>query len=643
MVGDWPKSRLAHTLGSVVFFGLLYVYLWLVVEPQLLYSSGTITNFPAFYTDGAFLRDCLSYPGGLLKYLCALGPQFFYHSWAGALVIAAQAGALVIGTGWLFRALAVPGERVLRLVPALLVLTAYARYSFHFSTITGSLAALLFGRIYLAVASRAQPAISIAAYLLLSVVSYIISAGAFLPFVVLCAIHASLYRRRHALGLACLLVGAVLPYLIGVLVFHVSIVNAYTDLLPLSWQIRGWSTRERMITAVYALHLFPIVVVLLEGLWQRLDRRRRPVPDPEAGVPTPAPGPKGRKPVPPTAQRTKSRRAGLWHWRPSPALGWALESSLLLAVAAGVAFVALDRRQKALLQVHHYACHRMWPQVLQAAHRYPGHYTVAHAVNRALYHAGRLNRDMFAYVQQPEALMLTGEDHVLLYWHKFDTLIDLGLLNLAEKNFAECLATFGEHPMLLQRLALINLAKGKSAAARIYLGRLSRTLFFGPWARDCLARLAADPTLAGDRRVQQMRASALRQDFPGFFYAPEPMLLALARQGGQNRMAFEYLMAWYLAHKQLGPFVQQFERLSEFGYTEIPPLYQEAAMIYSTKYPVPIGGFQVDPDIRRRFEHFSSIYNRCGRDKEAAFPELVKDYARSYFFYFIYAAIPARR
>ena len=111
------QVRSANTIRSIVFFGLLYVYLWLVVEPQLIYSCATITNFPVFYKGWPFLRDCLSYPGGVLRYVNALLPQFFYYSWAGALVITAQAWAICACTGWFLRTLAVPGWRLLRLCP----------------------------------------------------------------------------------------------------------------------------------------------------------------------------------------------------------------------------------------------------------------------------------------------------------------------------------------------------------------------------------------------------------------------------------------------------------------------------------------------------------------------------------------------
>lgn len=689
MVGDWLKSRPARASRSLVFFGLLYLCLWLAVEPCLIYSCGTVTNFPVFYKGWPFFWECLSLPGGLLRYVCALLPQFFYYSWAGALVITGQAWAISACTGWFLRALGVPGRSVLRFVPALLVLVPYAQYSYHFPTITGALAFLLFGCLYIAITSytrresagcavhaisagngdlpenrgsairkaggleagapkRDEPRLGTpatrrtrdshtpsrvwcavstrpaAAYLVLSIVSYVVSAAAYLPFAGLCALYELLYRRRYGLGLVHLAVAAILPYVVGVLLFPVSVVNAYTDMLPISWQIRGWASREKMIAVVYALYMFPIVVASVWALWRGVAAWRDSRKGPAQSQPV------GKRLRPPVVTRPVTR------WVRSPTFRWGIESSLLLAISGTVAMISLDGPQKALLAVHYYACQRRWPEVLQAARRCPGNYAVTNAVDRALYHTGRLGRDMFTYPQHPEALMITGEDHSVSYWHKFDTLIDLGLLNLAEKDLTECMETFGEHPMLLQRLATINLAKGKIEAARIYLERLRQTLFFSTWAKDCLGRLEADP------QIQQWRAQSLRKDSTVFFYAKEPMLAALVEQGSSNRMAFEYLMAWYMMTGQLTKLVQNLERLPEFGYTQVPPLYEEAAVIYAygTRKPVPVA---VSPQAQQRIERFSSIFNRYGRDKNAAFGELSKEYAGSYFFYRIYGLPPAQR
>ena len=82
-------------------------------------------------------------------------------------------------------------------------------------------------------------------------------------FAGLCAVYELLYRRRYGLGVIYLAVATVVPYIVGVLLFHISVVNAYTDMLPVSWQIRGWASREKMIAVVYVLYGFPMVVVFI--------------------------------------------------------------------------------------------------------------------------------------------------------------------------------------------------------------------------------------------------------------------------------------------------------------------------------------------------------------------------------------------
>jgi len=653
-VSRWLRSRLGDVTRTVVFFALLYLYLWLVVKPCLIYSCGTITNFPIFYKGWTFFLDNVSLPGGLLRYVSALLSQLFYYSWAGAIVITAQAWAISACTGWLFHAVGVPGARWWRFVPALLVLVTYAQYTYHFPLIMGAVAALAAACLYVSVAGggknaefgirnaesdhgstphfafRSPHSIGLVIFVLLSSVVYLVSAAAFLPFALLCAVYELLHRRRYAIGLAYLVFAAIAPYVAGVLLFHVSILDAYTDLLPLSWQVRGWGSRERMISAVYVLYLFPIAGALAGGLW-RVAAGRWNAGKTDAKE-TPAQT-HGRAHHP---KRAKAILSALRRWAGAPLVKETFGSLVLLAIAGAVAFISLNDRQQAQLQVHYYACQRMWPEVLQAARRDPTDEFVMDAVDRALWHTGRLSQDMFSYPQHPDGLLHTGENRVLVYWNKFDTQIDLGLMNVAEKNLTECMETFGEQPMILQRLAMVNMVKGNMETARIYLGALTKTLFHDRWAKDYLARLETDPTLAGDREVQDQRARCLKKDNTALFYAKEEALAALAGQDNRNRMAFEYLMAWYMQTKQLDKFIRNIGRLGEFGYTTIPPLYQEALAIYA--YPRnKAADYPISPEVRSRFETFSRIFNKYKPDKAAAMGELAASYRNSYLFYYIYA------
>jgi hypothetical protein len=622
---------------TVLFFGLLYLYLWLVVQPCLIYSCGTITNFPIFYKGWPFFLDLVSRPGGLVQYASALLSQLFYYSWAGAVVITLQAWAVTACTGWLLRAVAVPGARLLRFVPALLILAVYGQYAYYLPLIMGALVSLFGACVYVACdkitdsgrSGNPQSTIhnpqlkSLAAFVVLGAVVYVAGAAAFLPFAAVCATYELLYRRWYGVGFVYLLLGAAVPYVAGVLVYRVSILDAYTDLLPLSWRIRGWPGREKMVIAVYVLYLLPPAGVLIGGLWQMIAGRG-------------------------SAQEADAKAAGkqsakgagilssLRRWRGASAVTWAAGSLVILAAGRAVAVLCLDREEQARLEVHYYACRQMWPQVLQAAWRAPTDPFVMNAVDRALWHTGRFTQDMFSYPQHPNSLLHTADDRVLVYWNKFDTQIDLGLVDIAEKHLTECMETFGEQPMILQRLALVNMVKGSTDTARIYLGALSKTLFYSRWAKDYLARLEMDPNLAEDRQIQELRARRLKKDDTALFYVREPVLAALATQDNRNRMAFEYLMAWYMQTKQLDKFVQNIGRLREFGYTTVPPPYQEALAIYA--YPRnKADEYPISPEVRSRFESFSRIFNKYRRDKAAALGELAAGYRSSYLFYYIYA------
>jgi len=636
----------------VLFFGALFFYLWLVVKPCLIYDCATITNFPVFYKGWPFFRDCISQPGGLLKYISALLSHLFYYSSVGAAVITAQAWAISACSHWLFRIVRLPGARWLRFVPALLVLTAYAQYSYHLPAFMGVLASLWFAALYMAVGSRGPCdasarsvratrswLIPLAIYLVLSVISYVVSAAAYLPFAVLCVLYEVLYRRRYAVALFALSLAAALPYVAGVLVYRVSLPDAYTDLLPLSWHIRGWATRERMIAVVYTLYLFPMAATLAWGLWRTVATLRSH--DGTAAGARP-PGKQTQKHhVEPAGSFLSTIRRAL----AAAPVRWVVGSALLLAAAGAVAVHALDNRQKAMLEVHHYACRRMWPEVLEAARRCPREDHVINAVNRALYHTDRLGRDMFLYRQNANGLLLTGSDRNLRYWHVFDTAIDLGLINLAEKNLTECLESFGEHPMILERLALVNLIKGRIGAARIYLGALQKTLFHGRWADEYLLRLDADPTLSEDARIQHLRALCLKTDYTSQFYAKETMLRALVEQRTGNRMAYEYMMAWYMLTGQLPKLIEGIGKLDELGYAQIPPLHQEAILIYAygTRKPVDLHGRSIDPEMRRRIEDFSRVVNRYGNDRNAAAAELAGDYRGSYFLHYFSTILAGQR
>lgn len=267
------------------------------------------------------------------------------------------------------------------------------------------------------------------------------------------------------------------------------------------------------------------------------------------------------------------------------------------------------------------------------------------AVDRALYHTGRLGAEMFAWPQHPDALLVSGQDQDMTFWSKFDTQMDLGLVNMAHKNYTECLEIYGAHPLILERLALANMVKGNVGAARIYLGALSRTLFHARRADDYLARLRIDPMLSTEDRIVQWRSVCMKEDSPTIFGPAERQLQTLLKENGGNRMAFEYLMSTYMLTRQLDKLVAHMDRLDALGYAQFPRHYEEAILVYAyaKRQPVFLHGRQIDPQTKQRIEQFSRTFNRHNKDKQAALRELAAGYGDSYFFFNLYGLSGVKR
>jgi len=606
---------------SPLFFVLYYLYLWRVIDLRLIrHGGGIIWNFPVFYKGWEFFRESVFQPGGLVEYVSAFLAQFFYIGWAGALVATAQAWLLWLCTGTIIRAISSWRLQWVRFILPIALLIFYARYSYPFGTAMALLAALGFVCLYMGTSSKKRPT-NFLVFLALSIILYATAGGAYLLFVVVCGICELFFRRRPVLGLSFLLSALIIAYIGGTGVFNISINDVFKCFMPSSYD----EYSKDILVMVYALYLLlPLALVGLEIA--QLLAKFKGMSHGGAGAVTAASetAEKSERRQPARTLASSARKAG------------AMLAPLLICVL--VVHLFHSDRQKTLMAVDYYACNGMWPQVLQASARYPHSKFINHSANRALYHTGRLANDMFMYGQQIGALMLSAETRYPMgRWKSFDTYIDLGHINMAEYRLAAVMDTYGEQPIVLRRLALINMVKGNTGAARVYLGALSKTLFDAGWARGYLERIERDPNLSTDAEIQYLRSMMPAAD--GDFKSPiETVFLDLLDSNRHNQMAFEYLMAYYLLTEQLDKFVQHIGRLNDFNYPEIPRPYEEAILVYTsrTHMPVELHGRRIRPESHQRFKGFEDVLARYMGNKEMAFNELAEDYGDSYLFYYVY-------
>lgn len=625
------NPNIGRLLQNFIFFLLFYLYLWLYIDlPLMFHGAGVITNFPSFYKDWPFFITFLQYPGGLIEYLSAFLSQFFYYSWAGALVVTTQAWSLYFCFDYLLKAAGLQRMREICFSVPIFLLIIYTQYTYYFTTTLALLVALASVCLYIKItSSRTKALYYLGIFLSLSIILYYLAGGAFLLFAIVCAIYELTFRFRWKTSLFYLLTAALIPYITGVLIFRVSTIDAFSKLLPFSWEILHYESRKRAVTIVYILYLLPPSTLMVLGLWQILRKRFRF-----------SKNRKKKEPAKKTRKKSFSPPTNIFSWYShSPKFSWAIESLLLFAIAGGVVYLARNDNLRTRFKVDYYGYHKMWPELFMSAQRNPDNPIIAHEVNRALYHRGRLGYDMFSWPQDPDYLFLSNPDYKWTHWQIFNVYLDIGAINIAENALTECLEGLGDRPMILRQLALINMVKGNLNSAKIYLSALSKTLFHAKWAKHYLDHIQTDPKLLKDQYIQHLRSLLLDKDYPTQSLPKERMLSWLLEKNSQNRMAFEYLMAWYLLNKHLGKFTQKIERLQDFGYPELPTHYEEAALIYvyGTKKPLRLSGYKPSSQLQKRIEDFSRLLNSYGRDKKAAFAELSRKYRNTYFFYYMYA------
>lgn len=626
----WLCRRGTAWLQEAVVFALFFVWLWKAVGLNLIFhGAGVISNFPSFYTTWRFFLEYTTYPGGPVEYVAALLSQLFYYPGLGSLVVTLQAWGLCLCIGYLLETAGLGVLAAVRYVPALLLLVVYGRYTYHFQTTLALLFAMAFA-CGLVAAARQWPGRPgrVCLFIPLALVCYGLAGSAMLVFALIYGLWQWTALKDWLAGLVTTAAAAAIPYGVGVLAFGVSLPDAYTQLLPFSWRVLYYQPRSRYVEMVYVMvALVPAVLAVAGLLRQATGGIQQPGEDRDKGH---------------SRQAHQSKAPGKIKAAASALTGpgWtgsAVRTGAAVCLLAAVAVLSLDPVEKTRFAVDYYGYHQMWPQVLASARRAPDNHFVMLAVNRALYHTGKLGREMFQWPQHPDDLLLTRSEYKRVFWQTFDVYLDLGLVNLAENALTEVLEGLGDRPMILQRLATINMAKGNLGTAKVYLCALHRTLWHRDWAASRLAEIERDPSLAADAQIQALRAMALDKDRPTVRLPEEQMLSALLEKNPKNQMAFEYLQSWLLLTKQLKKFVEPIGRMKDFGYQELPRHYEEATLIYAygSRKRVNLEGFKPSSQLQQRAADFSSVLTQYNTDKAGALARMQSQYRGTYFYYFL--------
>lgn len=663
-----------RAIPSLPFFCLFFLYVCLWIDPTLLFHGDGSLEFPVFASGSIFLKRHLAQPGGVLEYLASLLSQCYCCRWAGALVATALATLLGWATSACMREMAgvrVPGVWA---IPGLFLLSLCGRYAHQLAELLALLAALLVSWTYLKLARRAgasRPGI----FLGLLVPLYYLAGGTCILFALLCGISELRRRKGVLLALCGLLLAGAIPYVLGVLVMGARPMDAYWRLTPYHPVIRPEQVTLPGLYTLLGLELFLAAAGMAGAAWRAIPRIRHDTQSAgSADQAAPSPGGRGpavEAPSPGDAEvaaaQSPSRR--LRDLVPRSALGFAV----LLLASAVVALLSYDAGGACVRRINKMAKQERWEQALREARNlapdeFP--YRTQHIVTRALYETRRLPDEMFSFPQHRAGYLLalgvasrklatpvplpvfSGSDalagvdlsdsrYVRLRLYYFvalgDLNLQLGFVNGAEHEAYEALEGLGEHPLILKRLALANIAKGQTEAAKVILRAMRSYLYYGDYAEEALRRLEADPSWSGDPQMDRIRSVMLiKTDLPTSFMFGFDQLL---RRNPRNRMAFEYLMAFHLLNLTLEDFVDQLHHLDQLGYQEVPRHYQEAIVLYEnlSGEKVDLRGREVSPETRQRYQDFYRTFEMQPRlnGRPRALKAIRDSFGDTYFYYFV--------
>jgi hypothetical protein len=610
-----PKWLYGLLLLLVVSFVVLnWVYGYVVA-----FQSGTNDCF--FLFGGSFLREFLDHPAGPLRYAGRFLGQFYHYRWLGALIVS----ACVASFGVLFHRVlsklggTVPVSQVL--LPCALLVVLHTSTLWLLQDTLGLCASCGAFLGYLSL--RGKRARRVYALVATPVVYLLLGAYAWL-FVAWVAASEWLERPLRsglAFKIGYLVFSIAVPLIAWRWVFMIPLSSAVTCPLMLDPPFRTGAPEQS--STAFAIDC--LLAVLLCGLLVLI----------------------------PFGDRLSSGRRFAEFWR-AKRDRW---SRVGLAVAIPVLAILLhwvryDAPLATVVACRQLCKEKQWDALLEKAGRNPyGDLRLQFMTNLALWHKGELLEEMFSYPQPwgTRGLFMNfsggptanpAEDDTVGGMYNSDLLYEMGHANYALRHAYNSMCLQGKTYETLKRMAQCSMVNGNEEMAAKYLRLLERTLFHRRFARRYQAIIA-------DAGAAEREFGELRKRLPtveGFGH-PVVIFATLLKAKPDNRMAFDYLMAWLLLDKSpesIDSICSAVGRFRTAGYASVPTHCQEAMLLREKQEGrrVDLRGFRYDETAVARVDEFVQ-YVSTQWDVPGAREQAQALYGDTYMFYYLLAATPS--
>lgn len=225
---------------------------------------------------------------------------------------------------------------------------------------------------------------------------------------------------------------------------------------------------------------------------------------------------------------------------------------LLVALVMGI-FVWKNANFKAekVMQYDFMACHQQWNRILQTVSaEKPNNQIGVTVQNLALGMRGMLSERLFDYHQNGLLGLLPDvKEDATSPMPTAEAFYQLGMIYVAQRTVFEAqesILDFQKSGRCYKRLAQTNLILGSYEVARKYLTALQKTLFYSDWANETLPLLGNEEAIAKHPEYGRLRQFVCSDDYYFSDHVTSDMLERLFFCNTENRLAFEYLKAYYM-------------------------------------------------------------------------------------------------
>lgn len=212
----------------------------------------------------------------------------------------------------------------------------------------------------------------------------------------------------------------------------------------------------------------------------------------------------------------------------------------------------------------------------------------------------------------------------------------VGLVNEAQRWAYEEMVIYGYRPENLKMLAKTNIINGNYARAGKYISILRKTFHYHQWAREYEKLLKHPELIPTHEEIGKKRKILPQKDFFIEINAPQNNIPKLLASDPENKIAFEYEMAWLLLNKNVEEVVRQITKMETMGYKTIPKHIEEAALVYfngTGKFP-DLGGLSIRQETTNAFNNYVTAFRMMRQNPSAGKEKMQKRFGNTYMYYF---------